>query len=211
MALADLLDGHGGQTFPLPKIAGTYKGKGLVIVGDAQGVWDDLEAFGCRVDLRRGSVAREGFDFLTINKIVETFPGNIEHAYSNEAHLLLKFIEARRVEYAREHFTGPKYTHSISKGAQWRWPWHGYGTSALGACLVGVGLGYEKIVLCGVPLDDGPHNGEPSWRACKFTEEAASPKDGIVNQSWKRAINLVFEGRVTSLSGRTRQWLGQPS
>lgn len=209
MALNDLFTGYGNKVFPVPDIMGMYKGKNLVVVGDAWCVWDDLDRFECRVDSGRGSVAKQGWDFMTINKMVEMFPGNIEHAFSNEALWLVKFVEARRVEYRRE-FTGPAHTHAITKGARWRWPYPGHGTSALGAILAGLGMGYEKIVLCGVPLDNGPHNGEPHWRKCTFTSEAASPQNGGVNQTWKRAMQLGFEGRVSSMSGRTRDWLGSP-
>lgn len=205
----DLSD-YGGLAFPLPAIAGTYSGKRLVIVGDAAGVWADLEAFGCRVDHRLGAVAKKeagGWDFLTVNKAVETFPGNIEHAYSNEPALLMRFIAARRSEYLGE-FYGPMHIHSGStEGAMHRWPWGGWGTSGLGACFVGVGLGYDQVVLCGVPLNDGPHNGEPPWRKGGFTREAASTVGGGINTHWKRARGT---GKIFSMSGRTREWFGAP-
>lgn len=210
MALDDLLKGYGGKEFPVPDIAGKYTGKSLVICADAACVWDDLERFGCRVDHRRGSVAKPGWDFMTVNRLAETFPGNIEHAFSNEAIWLNAFIAARRVEYRRE-FEGPVHTHAVTKGAQWRWPWSGHGTSLLGACLAGLAMYGGQIVICGGPLDDSPHNGEPHWRKCAFTSEAASPQNGTVNQTWKRAMQQAFEGRVKSMSGRTRDWLGSPS
>lgn len=206
------MTGYGGFEFPLPAIAGTYRGRGtgLVVCGDAIGIWDDLEAFGCRYDVGRGQVRKEGWDFLTINKLVETFPGEVAHAYSNEPALLNRFIAARRSEYAKE-FPPVVNTHSCNEGARFRWPWGGHGTSGLGATLVGIGLGYDQIVLCGLPLDDGPHNGEPPWRRCKFASaEAAGPKDGGVNAHWKRARDLAFDSKVKSMSGRTREWLGAP-
>lgn len=213
MPLSDLLSGYGASQHPLPKIAGTYKGKQLAICGDASCVWDDLERLGCRYNHLRGAVAHCDWQFMTVNKLVETFPGNIEHAYSNEPMLLNKFIAARRSEYTRE-FAGPMHTHSIRDGAKWIWPWGGHGTSALGATVIGIALGYDKIVLCGVPLDDGPHNGEPHWRKCAFaTSEAAGPKDAGFNgmdRHWKRAIELGFDGKVKSMSGRTKAWLGEP-
>jgi hypothetical protein len=212
LALSDLLTGYGASKFDLPPIAGVYAGKNLVVVGDGHCVWDDLERFGCRVDHRRGSVGKIGWDFLTVNKIVEVFPGVVEHAYSNEAMLLNKFIAARRSEY---EFGPVRNTHSCTDGAQHRWPWHGHGTSALGAVLAGLGMGYEQIVLCGIPLDDGHHNGEPHWRRTKFmSSEACGPAgsgpEGM-DEYWKKAKVLAFEGRVKSMSGRTKLWLGAPA
>lgn len=210
MALRDLMSGYGGFEFPLPEIAGRYAGRHLVICGDAACVWDDLERFGCRSNLGRGKVAKDGWDFLLVNGLVITFPGDVEHVYSNEPALLTKFIAARRNEYAKE-FGGPNHTHSCNTGAKWRWPWGGHGTSGLGATLVGVGLGYDQIVLAGLPLDDGPHNGEPHWRRCRFaTAEAAGSKDGGPNRHWLNARDAAFEGKVKSMSGRTREWLGAP-
>lgn len=206
MALEDLMTGFGGHQLPMPSIAGKFKGRGVVVCGDAACVWADLEAFGCRDNSGRGMVRKDGFDFLTINRMVETFPGEIAHCYSNEPWLLDKFIAARRHEYRRE-FGEPAHTHSCNKGARWRWPWGGYGTSGLGASLVGLALGYDTVVLAGIPLDNSPHNGEPPWRKCTFATEPP----GKVNHNWERAIKLAFQGRVKSLSGRTREWLGPPT
>lgn len=211
MALRDLMTGYGGFEFPLPEIAGRYAGKSLLIVADAECVWRDLEAFGCRSDEGRGKVFKKGWDFLTINKMVEMFPGRIEHCYSNEPKLLRAFIAARRNEYERE-FSCAMNQHSCNQGVQWRWPWGGHGTSGLGGCLVGIGLGYERIVLCGMPLDDGPHNGEPHWRKTGFaSSEACDQVGGQPDMHWKRARDLAFDGKVKSMSGRTQKWLGDAS
>jgi len=211
MALDELMTGYGGRAFEYPSIAGKYKGKNLVVCGDAIGVWLDLENFGCRSnEPPKGRVRKDGWDFMTVNKLVETFPGTVEHCYSNEPNLLEKFIQARRSEYTRE-FSPPQHTHSCNTGAKHRWPWGGHGTSGLGAVLVGLGLGYDHIVLCGMPLDDGPHNGEPHWRRTSFaTSEASGSKNGGKDRHWENAINNAFEGRVKSMSGRTRDWLGAP-
>ena len=209
MFLEQFLAEYGHRGAELPEIAGRYAGKSLVVCGDAAGVWFDLERFGCAAHAIRGRVEKPGWHFMTINKLIEVFPGNVEHAYSNEPSLLQKFIAARRSEYARE-FDGPRHTHSCNQGAKWKWPWGGFGTSALGAAIVGVGLGYDQIVLCGIPLDDGPHNGEPPWRRCAFTNEAANSGKSEINAYWKRARDLAFHGRVKSMSGRTKDWLGCP-
>lgn len=201
---------YGYSERQVPEIAGKYEGKGLVVCGDAACVWDDLERFGCKKEHMRGSVYKDGFDFLTINKLVEVFPANLEHAYSNSPALLNKFIAARRDEYRKE-FEGPRHTHSCQPGAKWHWPTGGHATSALGATLAGVAMGYKQVVLCGVPLDNGPHNGEPPWRKCRFIDsEVASQINGDPNRYWQKARDMVFKGRVRSMSGRTMEWLGAP-
>jgi len=68
-------------------------------------------------------------------------------------------------------------------------------------------LGYEEIILCGIPLDDAGHDGEPPWRRTNFTREVAGQINNPENRFWKEARLKVFEGRVRSMSGRTREWL----
>lgn len=181
-----------------------------MVCGDAACIWSDLEAFGCRSDLGCGQIAKDSWEFLTINKMVEVFPGHIEHAYSHSAGALQSFVAARRHEY-RSEFVGPRYTHSLHQGTDCQWNWSGHGTSGLGAILTAVALGYDRVVLCGVPLNDGPHNGEPHWRRTSFesSEAKANEKTGI-DDHWKRAIDVAFDGKVKSMSGRTAQWLGNP-
>lgn len=210
MSLKDWVSDYGGFGFPLPEIAGTYKGKNLLICADSGCVWIDLELFGARVDINRGRVRKDGWDILTVNKIIETMPADVEHAYSNQARILNAAIAARRDEYTRE-FTFAGNTHSCNGGAKWHWPWSGHGTSGLGAIFVGLGLGYDRIVLCGMPLEDGPHNGEPHWRKTTFaTSEASGSAKDDRDSHWKRAMENGFEGKVKSMSGRTRKWLGDP-
>ena len=77
---------YGGREFLLPEIAGRYAGRGLVVCADSHCVWDDLERLGARADVGRGKVrAPDGWDFMVVNKLGETFPGRIVHWYSNEA------------------------------------------------------------------------------------------------------------------------------
>jgi hypothetical protein len=208
--LADFLREYGYSDRQLPKIAGQYEGKGLIVAGDAACLWADLEAFGARRDVGRGSVGKCGWDIMTVNKVVEVMPANIEHIYSNEPGLLAKFCAARRNEYVKE-FESPRHSHSCKPGARWEWPYQGHGTSALGATIAGIGMGYDAVVLCGIPLDDGPHNGEPPWRKCRFkSAEAAGNVETGWNRYWERAAKIAFKGKVKSMSGRTREWLGAP-
>lgn len=201
MALKQFLGEYGTSDIHLPKVP-RYQG-GVIVVGDAACVWDDLERFRCRSD---NGVARSGWDFMTVNGITSVFPGKIEHAYSNAPWVIRRYVRSRRDDY-KDEFGYPKYLHSRGPdGTDFVWPWHGDGTSGLGATLVAVALGYERIVLAGMPLDNGPHNGEPPWRTTRFTTEVP-PGDF----HWGRAIHLAFEGKVKSLSGRTAEWLGQPN
>jgi hypothetical protein len=195
---------YGGGASTLPEIAGMYHKRNLVVCGDAACIWDDLERFGCRSGGSRGMVAKIGWDFMVINRLGEVFPGAIAHWFSNAGALIKTFMAARRQEYAKE-FTPPVHTHACDDGAMWRWPFNAQGTSALSGTLAGIGMGYEAVVLCGVPLDDGPHNGEPHWRTTRFASSEVRDDD----KHWKRFCD-VFKGKAMSMSGRTRDWLGEP-
>lgn len=201
MPIAKYLALYGASPHNLPKIAGSYSGN-LIICGDAACIWRDLEMFKCKSG---NGVSKAGWDFMCVNRAVETFPGKIEHGYSNAAYVLRKFLRSRRDDY-QDEFGRPAHNHCI-KDDGWciGWPWVGHGTSGLGAILTGIALGYERVVLAGMPLDNSPHNGEPPWRVTRFTKEAP---DGC--EHWKKAIDVAFEGKVKSLSGRTKDWLGCP-
>ena len=155
--LREFLSAYGTSTNLLPAIAGRFSG-GCIVCADAACIWRDLERFGCRSG---NGVARWGWDFLCVNRLVEVFPGRIDHAYSNSGAVLNRFIAARRQEYINEFPVVT--THSRDKETHWAWPWNGGGTSGLGAILTALALGYSEVVLAGMPLDNGPHNGEPHW------------------------------------------------
>jgi hypothetical protein len=64
-------------------------------------------------------------------------------------------------------------------------------------------LGYEEIVLAGIPMDNAGHYFDPPWVATDLADSA-------VATVWREARDRVFDGRVKSLSGNTRDWLGAP-
>ena len=216
MGLREYCAEYGQNPNDVPEIAERYKGRTLIVCGDGWTVWDDLERLGCRDDKgpgNRGGVKPydPDVDFMVVNGLGCVFPGKIEHWYSNEPAILNKYIAARRPEYARE-WGGANHTHSCNRGAKWKWPFGGHGTSGLGAILCGLGMGYQQIIICGMPLDNGPHNGEPPWRRCRFeTAEVASSKNGGWPTHWKRAIAYAFDGKVAAMSGRPNEWIGGPN
>lgn len=170
-----------------------------MVCGDGRCVWDDLERFGCRLG---NGVGKDGWDFCTVNRLVETFTGRVDHCFSNVGKVLQRFIAARRDEYVNEFPVVA--SHSCTDSTDFVWPWTKHGTSGFGAVLTGLALGYEQIVLCGMPLDDGPHNGEPPWRKTNFSTEVRND-----DPHWKLAAR-IFKGKVHSMSGRTKEWLGEP-
>lgn len=178
----------------------------LLILGGAACVWDDVERLGAAKPGRSNVVKFDG-DIMCVNMaglFVETF----QHWYSNDGKWLLRLHAARRPEWAKM-YPGPIRLHSCMPcGGVEHWDWNAQGSSGLNAVKVGLALGYGEIILCGIPLDDGPHVGDPPWKACNFTREVAAQVDSDENRFWKSARLTEFGGRVKSMSGRTREWLG---
>lgn len=77
------------------------------------------------------------------------------------------------------------------------------GSSSLYAVKTCIQLGYERIVLCGCPMDADSEHMEPNGKA-RFAKAAESFKRG-----WTSAFPEI-NGKVKSMSGWTRALLGEP-
>ena len=180
-----------------------FLGKRLVVVGGARCVWDDLKQLGIR-----GGAENNGYDIMCINDIIMHYPGRVRHFFSNDHRWTPKWLDARR-EFITRDFGNVDYIHTCGVGGRYCWPWPGNGTSALGATYTGIALGYSPIVLCGIPLDNGPHYFEPPWITTNFNNEV--PEYNAQMKYWGKAKETIFNGKVKSCSGRTRELLGSPT
>jgi len=171
---------------PLPEIAGTYSGR-ILVCGGARCIWDDLADFLPEI--------RGGVHVMCINDLGMHYPYSFKHWYSNSADELKVWSQARRRDLDNGHTL-----HSCNPGAGHLWPWPGHGTSGLNAVYTALALGYDDIILCGIPLDDSGHYFDPPWRGSNFTHEVPEMK------WWKNAVQY-FDGKVSSRSGRTRELL----
>jgi hypothetical protein len=96
------------------------------------------------------------------------------------------------------------HSHKHKPGVDVVWPMGQLGgTSGLYACFVGLLLGYTEIVLAGIPMTGSGHYFDPHWYGSEFQDR---PNELV----WKWARDNVFEGKVKSLSGLTKKWLGSP-
>lgn len=75
------------------------------------------------------------------------------------------------------------------------------GSSGLFAVKVAlIDLGYEDVVLCGVPMTATPH----------FDDNVPWPEVDLFKLGWEQALPQI-DGRVRSMSGWTRELLGAPN
>ncbi len=171
------------------------EGRAIVVAG-GRCVWDDLR----KVSWRCKAVC--------VNDIAMHFPGPVPHLFSNNDKWLPRWRAGRRDQYVKR-FGEVGLTHSHQTGGEVTWPWTGAGTSSLGAVLTTLALGFEEVVLVGVPLDDSGHYFEPPWTTSTFSKQVPLKGNGRIKY-WEDARDNVFEGRVKSLSGRTKDLLGAP-
>lgn len=168
----------------------------LLIAGGGRCLWDDLEKI------------RIPEDVMCVNDIIMHFPFKVTHAYSNDWKMLPNWIAARRPRYKID-FHENIIAHSCY--GERAWPWPGHGTSGLNAVYTGLALGYDEIILAGIPLDDDGHYFDPPTGklfkkpGTKFTKEC--PDRDNEPRHWGHAARHIFNGRVKSLSGRTRELL----
>ena len=169
---------------PLPEIAGRFRGP-LMIMGGGPSVWDDADSLSLQCDI------------MCVNDIGMYVPG-VRHWYSHHADRLPGWAVVRAF-----HHKPVQHYHTVLAGkaqpGHHVWPFPSMGTSSLGACYTGLALGYDEIYLAGIPLDNSGHFFDPT--PSNFVNEGRQ-------DIWERARDEVFEGRVKSLSGRSKEILG---
>lgn len=205
----DLAREFGSFGEALPACADSESGE-LLIVGPGRSVWDDLE----RASMR--------WDIMCVNDIGMHLPRRIKHWYSNHADCLPYWKICRDFHYGSVIGQDSFAMHSCFGGALlrlspeinnvMRWPWPGHASSGLNACYTGLGLGYERVILAGIPYDDtghyyDPQKGHQVWLS--GTEWLDFGIDGF-RRLLARANDEIFQGRVKSFSGVTREIFGEP-
>ena len=183
------------STNMLPKERDSHSGK-LLIASSGRCVWNDISQIR---DI-------QNYDIMCVNDMVMHFPLKVDHFYTNDYRMLSQWLSARRPRYKKD-FEESIVSHCCydpPKGVI-KWPWPGHGTSSLNAVYTGLALGYDEILIAGVPLDNSGHYFDPPWVESKFENEV--PNRDFLPRHWKDAKEKVFQGKVKSLSGRTKQLL----
>lgn len=207
--------GHGDRP-PLPAIHRT--GPALVLAG-ARCVWDDISAaVGQLLHAGFENTAKQEFacTVIGVNDIGAYFKPRMDHLVS---HHEAQLEPVRRLRYPNGCHPAPVVTHTNLKRqfrpgrAKWDpadFQWHFHqgagGTSAMLAVMVALAMGCNRVVLCGAPMDDSGHFFSPAWENCGRMFGADTQQF-----EWERAREHWIAGRVRSMSGRTRQWLGFPT
>lgn len=176
----------------VPPCAGEYSGEAIVC-GSGRGLWDDLA--------RLGPGNRH---VIAVNYGGSHVPLRVVHWCSLHHDQLQHWVGLRQLIYPDDQGI---VTHSTTDGEGVSHVWTpenaGGGCSGLFAAMVGVWLGYERVILCGVPEDNGGHFYDPPGSAGTYQNLGAET-------IWRQVDKRIFKGRVKSMSGLTRAILGEP-
>ena len=169
-----------------------------VVLGTAPCMWDDLRRVPARLDVV--AVNRAGWLYLDPIVLWVSIHGPC----------LVSYIEQRRALGADMNFTAyGNFAENEESGDVIRWnrP-NGGGSSSLFATRIALEIGYERVVLAGVPLEGATtisdHDGT------EIVEEWSAAGFGVYHGGWKKAHDEIAR-YVRSMSGWTRETFGEPT
>jgi len=193
------INGWGEWGEPIPPLVNTFHGS-LVILGGAACVWDDLLLFNNTLGLQLRP------DYMAVNDIGQYWQNPLAHWVTLHPEYMPGWMRFRLGHYYGDGRKPIVHSARPDPGVDVHWdvPTSG-GTSGLFGCLVALALGYEKIILVGMPMDNSHHFFDPPWQS------NASFEDNPNKLEWIGAKDRIFKDKVRSMSGRTRQWLGVPT
>lgn len=158
-----------------------------IVIGSGRSVWDDLRAIG-----------PIGASIFAVNDMIVLAP-HVDHAVSHHPEKLGHWV-ALRGKSVQAHSSKP------GPGIGRAWPEFARGpsgSSSLLATRVALALGYEAVIVAGVPLDAGGYIWAAPW-------DRGAIDFARYRRGWD-ARRSEFLGRVTAVSGYLADLLGRPA
>ena len=174
-----------------------------IVLGTAPCMWDDWEAWAM------GPAPPEGWDVIAVNGAGFMYLDPIAIWCSVHGKYLTEWIEKRRETGASMDFKAyGNFGRYDERGdvIEWNKP-NGNGSSGLYAVLLALELGYERLVLCGVPLQGQERY---DYKEDPSTVITAQTDYKHYHTGWNMHRDLL-RGKVRSMSGWTRELLGAPT
>jgi hypothetical protein len=175
--------------------------KWLIIMGSAPCLEEDLENIKSEIEYLR--LLEEIFDFMAIGlDCADRYLGRIEHCATYHPVDFAGFRKRRSIAGGNLDYV--THSHEMLEGshvmngeqAQRIWPYQKpSGSSAMLGVEVGIGLGYEKIIVAGCPLVGKNQKGS------RYNEF----QDG-----WTKRFETIKD-KVRAMSGFPRELLGGPT
>jgi hypothetical protein len=193
-------EGIRGLTAP-PEIYQQCRGS-LLILGAGRSLWEDLQ-----------SLKKYKFDdVMAVNFTAAFYSGYISHFATLEGNMASFSLGLRERIHGKDdnkiHIHVNDSGHA-EDGINWNMPEDiKHGSSGIFALSVGVCLGFDKIVIAGMPLDGKGRFFDPPGEV----SGPMSYDDGFIRRTWERYMHDgEWLSKVRSCSGRTRSWLGEPT
>ncbi len=208
------LNGVEGAGNAPPPIANGFGGL-LTIMGGAECIWKDMQGVAALFDKHLKPEWNDEDipgDIMAVNDIGAYWQGKLRHWVTLHGMYMAGWRKFRM----KHNFGAGSHVHTHSyrepgrgepqEGIDIIWDIENVGgTSGLFACRVAFALGYSKIILAGIPMDNSRHFFDAPWYGGVPLE---SHPEMLV---WVQARDECFNGRVRSMSGRTKMWLGEPT
>ena len=174
-----------------PPVVDSKQGRQLLVIGSGRDVWNDLAMLDAK-----------NFDLMAVNDMMIYYPGRLTYGVTHHPEKLpgWRFFQDHagtlmRTIAHRQHWGMVDHVWPIKRTG---------GTSGLFGVLVGLLMGYDQIVLAGIPCDDSPRFFDPPWKK----HEHFGREDS--HDEWFRARDAIFNDKVKSMDGNTLAWLGAP-
>jgi len=177
-----------------PAYLDRFKGN-LIIIGGARCVWDDWQR-----------LADSGFSgsVMAVNDVGCFFDKPLNHWVSMHSNFLCHWVSLRKGHSMMGHEC-LTHTREPFPSIRVAWDINPYGwTSGMFAVQVAIALGYERIVLCGLPQDGTGRFFDPPWMPGGEHNDANSKK------AFRNIVEQTPEMKrcVRSMSGWTKELFG---
>lgn len=162
-----------------------------ILCGSSQTVWTDL----AQAELLAPKHEKIGINFFPVH-----YRDNVTHWVT---------VHSDKMRYwlpLRQYYNNSKaWTHSYMDDASIDIVWdirYDSGTSSLYALQIALKMGYQKILLCGITLDEQPCFYDPPTHTYKHAQRERT--------AWKQLPDDM-KSKVRSFSGFTKDLLGTPT
>lgn len=175
----------------------------LLILGGGRCVWDDWKA--ATIAVRNSPRAFNGA-VMAINDIGQYLHGLLHHWVTLHPEYMPGWLAFRMGHLYGEGVRPTTHSYKAGEGIDRVWPGAIVGgAGGLAAAMIGLMLGHEPCILAGIPMDGSGHFFDPP-----DSDSTHDLTQWNTQQAWRDYNLQFFGGRVKSLSGNTRKWLGAP-
>lgn len=180
----------------------------LLVCGSGRCLFDDLAAASALSGGIEIAIDAD-FDIMAVNDAYLALSG-VRHLVSYHDELIWPWLMLKGPRFLDngEWKAGDGvmcHSQRENKGVDRVWAFdEGGGSSSLFGVQIGLALGYRRIILCGVPFDASGRFYFPPWQ--NGHDYAGSDGWDI----WEKLHDAGELANVRSMSGRTRQLLGEP-